>query len=567
MSLLLTRRSVLRASLALPAVGLLAACGGGSDKTSTTAAESTGAGASGTTAAEGTPTPIQSSGSAPTAASSAATPEGSPTASGPVADVDFTIVDGPEPNSLDPCVGTAYQYAVNAMFNRLVIWNEKMNVEPSLATSWSVSDDHKSWTFKLRENVKFHDGSPFTSADVKATIDHILDPNTKSNRRANFTLIKEVQTPDDLTAIFVTDPVTPDFPFLMADGSANIICSAALQKMGPADYGRKPVGTGPFKFEEWVPNDHISATINEDYWGTKPLVKRFVYKPVPDPATRVIVLKSNQADLVFGLPPADVPDLQKESKLKIVDSPSLTVTQMQLKQAKPPFSDKRVRQAVNMAVDKDAIIKNVMGGFARPLKTPDCPGLWGAFEFDPLPYDPEKAKQLLSEAGFAGGFDVTISYTSGRWPGDDQVVQAVQGYWGQVGIKATIKKGDQATFIADLTKDPATNPNLVVMPQRTSYYTDYQLYRLYQSDAANAEAAQRSGYNNPEVDKLLAEERMEFDPEKRLPIFEQVQKLIWDDQPFLYLFSMVNLYGMQNNVSGFTILPSGDWIPGPITKG
>jgi ABC-type transport system substrate-binding protein len=562
MSFLLTRRSVLRASLAFPVVGLLAACGGGSSSTSTTEAQATSAGA----AASASPTAIQSSGSAPTAVSGGATPQSTAETGGTVADVDFTVVDGPEPNSLDPCVGTAYQYAVNAIFNRLVVWNAQMNVEPSLATAWSVSDDHKSWTFKLRENVKFHDGTPFNSAAVKATIDHILNPDTKSNRRANFTLIKEVQTPDDLTAVFVTDPVTPDFPFLMADGSANIISPTALEKLGATAFGRQPVGTGPFKFQEWVPNDHISATINDDYWGPKPLVKRFVYKPVPDAATRVIVLKAGQADIVFGLPAADVPGLRKETNIKVIDSPSITITEMQLKQTKPPFSDKRVRQAVNIAVDKDAIIKSVMGGFARPLLTPDCPGLWGAFEFDPLPYDPDKAKQLLADAGYANGFDVTISYTSGRWPGDDQVVQAVQGYWSQVGIKATIKKGDQATFIADLTKDPAENPLLVVMPQRTSYYSDYQLYRLYQSEAANANAAQRSGYNNPEVDKLLAAERNEFDPEKRLPIFKEVQQLIWDDTPFLYLFNSVNLYGQATNVSGFTVLPSGDLVPGQLKK-
>ncbi len=353
----------------------------------------------------------------------------------------------------------------------------------------------------------------------------------------------------------------------MADGSANIISPTALQKYGATDFGRHPVGTGPFIFEEWVPNDHISATVNPDYWGQKPLVKRFVYKPVPDAATRVIVLKSGQADVVFGLPPADIPDLQKNTKLKIVNDPGITIVQMQLKQVKPPFSDVRVRQAVNMAVDKDSIIKNIMQGLAAPLKTPDNPGLWGAFEFDPLPYDPVKAKSLLSDAGYPNGFEVTISYTSGRWPGDDQTVEAVQSYWGEVGIKATIKKGDQATFVADLTKDPAENPTLVVMPQRTSYYTDYQIFRLYQSGAANANAAQRSGYSNPEVDKLIAQERSEFDPQKRLQIFQQVEKLIWDDTPFLYLFSRNNVYGQSTGVSGFTVLPSGDMTPDALQKG
>ncbi len=192
MSFSLSRRKLLIASMAIPVVGLLDACGGSSSSTSTTAPAASTATSAATSAT--TPTPIQSSGVAPAKSTEVASPTSTAASSGTVADVDFIVVDGTETSSLDPCVGTAYQYAVNAIYNKLVVWNAKMDVEPSLATSWSVSDDHTEWTFKLRPNVKFHDGTPFNSAAVKATIDHILDPNTKANRRANYALIKDVKT-------------------------------------------------------------------------------------------------------------------------------------------------------------------------------------------------------------------------------------------------------------------------------------------------------------------------------------------------------------------------------------
>ena len=172
----------------------------------------------------------------------------------------------------------------------------------------------------MRPGVKFHDGTPFTSEAVKATIDHILDKNTASTRRASYTLIQKVDTTDPNTVVITTDPPSPDLPFLMADGSVRIISPTALQKSGK-DFGRNPVGTGPYKFEEWVPNDHVSAVINPDYWGTKPLVRRLVYKPVPEASTRVVVLRTGEADVVMNLPPADQATLQQNPNIILHNTP------------------------------------------------------------------------------------------------------------------------------------------------------------------------------------------------------------------------------------------------------
>lgn len=488
-------------------------------------------------------------------------------ASGQVKDVSFVVVDGTEVTHLDPPQATApFGHIIHALYDGLVEWNEKMELEPALATSWTPSEDGTVWTFKLRQGVKFHDGTPFNSQAVKVTFEHLLDKETVARRAANYALIKDIATPDDHTVKFTIDPPSPDFPFLMADRSCKIISPTALEKYGK-DFVRNPVGTGPFKFEEWVPNSHVSAVINPDYWGPKPQVRRFVYKSIPEPAARVIALKTGEADVVINLPPADVENLKNDPNLMVQTTPGLTIIEAEPRQTKPPFNDVRVRYALNMAIDKDAIISKIMRGLARPLNSPSIPGLWGSFEFEPVKYDPEKAKQLLAEAGYPNGIDITLNYVSGRWAGDDQVAEALQGYWANVGIRTKINKIAQAELGPGLREDPDKMAGQLFMIIKTSEYTDYHIYRMYHSDATlRTVTAQHYGYSNPEVDKLIELEQRTYDPEKRLQIFKQLQELVWKDQPLVYIFHQVNIWGQSKNVSGFKMLPNNELVPGPLQK-
>lgn len=479
----------------------------------------------------------------------------------------FVVVDGTEPNSLEPAVGTGpFQAIMNAMYDGLVTWNDKGQVVPALATAWKPSADGRTWTFTLRPGVRFHDGTPFTAESVRATFDRIFDKSVPATRRGNYLLIKDVAAVDDRTVRFTTDPPNPDFPLLMADVSAKIISPAAVRRYGQ-DFGRHPVGTGPFKFEEWVPNDHVSAEANPDYWGPKPRVRRFVYRPIPEPAARVVVLKTGEADAVLNLPPADVPGLRQTSGLSVRATPSQTIAELETADTKPPFSDVRVRQALNMAIDKDAIIKGIMKGFARPLNSPGVPGLWGSFDFPPLRYDPERAKRMLAEAGYGSGMRVTVNLTSGRWAGDAQVVQAVQGYWANIGVQMTIREMAFADLLAFSSSDPDTRPGTATCLLKGSPYIDYHLYRMYDSAATNVPATQqRTGYANPKVDALIAAERRTFDPAARLPILKEAQRLVWEDQPIIFLLQLVNIWGARSGVSGFTVLPTGDFVPGRLQR-
>ena len=489
-----------------------------------------------------------------------AKPAASPAQAAPAAKVSgrpFVVVDGAEPNSLDPPVGTAsaISHAMRACTEGLTAFNTKMEPVPHLATAWEPSPDLKTWTFKLRSGVKFHDGTLVDAEAVKFSIMRIQDPDVAATRRASYAPIAEVQTPSADTAIFQLKEPMPDLPALLAERSAFIVSPTAVQKAGNKEFARAPVGTGQFVFKEWQPRTRIELTPFADYWGPKPKVSGFVYRPIPEGASRVAVLKTGEADVVMRIPPEDLGALRADSNLNVAIQPSLTQVIGQWFTGKPPFGDPRVRKAASLAIDREAIVTSVLGGVAQVPRGPASPRLAGAPELDPIPYDPAQARKLLQEAGLGGGFSGDFIYIPGRWAKDDQVAEVVVNYLGQVGIKLTIKKVEQAEHNAMLAGDPDTNNSNIIMPVRSSPYLDIHLYRLYHSVAARANAAQRSGYANPEVDRLLEEGRKSADPAKRNPHYQQAAKLIWDDTALFWIVDLSTVVGSRKTATGWEYLP------------
>ena len=469
----------------------------------------------------------------------------------------FTIVDGAEPNSLDPPIGTAgpIGHAMRGMLEGLVTFNGAMEPVPQLATEWQSTPDLKTWTFKLRSGVKFHDGTPFNSEAVKFSVMRIMDPEVASTRRSSYEMIEEIQTPDAQTAVFVLKTPQPDMPALLGDRSAMIVSPTAAQRIGTKEFGRQPVGTGQFVFKDWVPKTRIELAPNPEYWGPKPKVGSLIYRPIPEGAARVAALRTGEADVVMKLPPEDLAMLQSDQNLTIVSQPSLTQVVGQWQVGKPPFGDVRVRKAANMAIDREAIVKNVLTGVAEVPRGPASTRLAGAAQLDPIPFDPEASKRLLAEAGFGDGFSGDFIYISGRWAKDDQVAEVVVNYLSKVGIRLNIKKVEQAEHNAMLAWDPDTHNNDMIMPVRTSQYLDYHLYRLYHSAATKANAAQRSGYSNAEVDRLIDEARQSADPARRNPLYQQASKTIWDEHALPWIVDLSSAMGSRKSATGWEYLP------------
>jgi len=574
----MSRRSLLQRSIvvgvgATAAAGLLAACGDDDDDDDSGTGGSTGSEATATTATGAVATETDDSedeaDAEATEGSDEEEAEATSDTGGSAGDGEASgrvvVADGTEPESLSPPHGTGTGHIINTIYEGLVQFSRDREIVPALALSWEASEDGTEWTFELREGVKFHDGTDFTSAAVRASYDNLMNPDLVANRRGNYTLIQEIDDSEDYIVRFVTDPSNPDFASLMSDSSSFIVSPAALEQYGD-DFGRNPVGTGPYKFVEWIPNEHVLTERFDDYWGELPSAKEVVYRSIPEVSTRVVVLRTGEADVVFGLPASDIEALEQEDGLTVHTEPSLSIVMMEPRVSLPPLDDVRVRRALNLAIDRNAILSSIMKGAALPLNTPGVPGLPETIEFDPIPYDPDQAKALLAEAGYPDGIDVNITYTGGRFAGDDQLVQAIQGFWSQVGIRATIDRVDYTTFVAALRIDPMEMAGEILMPSRSSVTNDYHLYRMYHTDATHADAAQRSGYSNPAVDELLEAQRAEFDPEKRKELFAEIQQLLWDDMPMIYLQQQVDLWGSRDNVTGFDLTGQGNFLPKQVKK-
>ena len=350
----------------------------------------------------------------------------------------------------------------------------------------------------------------------------------------------------------VTDGPFPDLPFLLMDRSAFIVSPTALEEMGFDDFARQPVGTGPFKFVEWVPNDHITYEANPDYWRGAPELDTVIYRPVPEAAVRTAMLQTGEADMAANVSPEDLQSLEADPNIDVVKKDSLTQVTSEMRQTKPPFDIKEVRQAMNYAVDKDSIVNEIMRGVGRVADSSGPPGVWGSVELEPYAYNPDKAKELLADAGYPDGFEGDLFYVSGRWAGDEQVTQAMQAYWQALGININLHKVDQAGLVENLKKHPDDMAGWTTQQIRTSSYLDYHLYRLFNCEAAIMEAAQRSGYCNPEVDELLAKGRASFDLEERAKYYAEAQELIWEDAAFVWVFVQQNVMAANKDVSGYT---------------
>lgn len=477
----------------------------------------------------------------------------------------FRLVDGTEPNSLDPPIGTGtFSHIVLSMFESLTKLDSEGNLLPSLATDWTVGEDELTWTINLKPGVTFHDGTDFTATSVKYAFERLQNPDFGAGRAAIFTVIEAVNVAEPLVAEIVTTRPFPDLPFLLADQSASMVSETASEELGFDDFGLHPVGTGPFEFVEWIPNDHVTVKRFEAYHGDVAKLDELILRVVPEASSREAMLLAGEADLVVSPPSESLESLQGNSDLEVVVYDSLSQVTSEMRQTQPPFLIKEVRQAMNYAIDKQAIVDTIMNGLGRVCDSPAPPNVWGAVTLEPYAYDPEKAKELLATAGYPDGFEGHLFYVSGRWAGDDQVSQALQAYWAQVGIRIELETIDNGSLGEYLGVDPDERAGWTTQQIRSSTYLDYHLYRLFHSESTFAAGAQRSGYKNEEVDALLVEGRSTFDEEVRLAAYEQAQRLIWDDAAFVWVFVLSNTVAYRTGITGLEIHPNADMFFGNV---
>ena len=449
--------------------------------------------------------------------------------------------------TLDPAKhrvgGLEYNYSL-CVFNRLTVQDAKLQVMPELATSWESTPDLKHWTFHLREGVTWHDGKPFTAADVVFTVKRLQDKEVGSVLRANFSIVDNVVAVDPKTVRFELSGPYADLPAVVAGYQAMIVSEAAMDTLTT-----KPVGTGPFRFVEYRPGDQMIVERNPNYFlPGLPKVDRVVLRIIPEATTAVAGLESGALDIVYDLPPEQADRLKRSTVATVMEVATGSWQGIIMHNEMKPFDDPRVRRAIMKLVDKTALTDIATFGHGTPTVTP-LPPTHPYFRKDLLTGpDIAGAKKLLAEAGVGSGLPLEMFIPSSD-PSMERLATAFRDAAKQVGIVVTLRIVPQDKFFAEMEgKVPFNVDNFF---GRTT--PDLMLYPWYHSTGSWNNTLWH--YKNPEVDKLLEDARKTTDKAEQAKLYGRFQEIIADDGPGCIVYVKNFACGVSKKVGGFTPSP------------
>ena len=488
----------------------------------------------------------------------------------------LTVAQTVAVTALDPAGPSIYLVypagyeAAFLVYDGLLRFTGEMKIVPELATSWSVGGDGRTWTFKIRRGVSFQDGTPLTAQAVAADLQRELDPKTNQSNRPLWDPIASVSAPDASTVQIVTKEPYGALLNTLAHGSALLASPAALEKWG-AQYKLHPVGTGPYKVDRWDVGTQLELVQNPRYWGDRPGVERIVLRNVADPTTRVAMLQSGQAQVAEGIPPENVAELRRAPSVTVVVKPALRTFGIGINLTRPMLQDIRVRQALNYAVNKELLVKALFRGNARVLDSPLAPRTSGYADVGAWPYDPPAARRLLDEAGWrpappigvrvkeGKSLEVTMLTPRGAFPHDVEVVETLADYLRNVGFEPHFLYVEPAVFWDHLLIPPDQYKwDLVLFGFNPSngdggYHLD-SLYRSNPDRRHRPRAWNFTWYSSPQVDSWLADGDRAVDPHIRDAAYAKVQRQVWKDAPYLWLYAEDVIVGTRD-VKGVEVLP------------
>jgi len=471
-----------------------------------------------------------------------------------------------EPKALDPAAVTAvndFRILMN-VYDGLVRYKDgTLEVEPALATGWEISEDGTVYTFTLRQGVTFHDGSAFDAAAVKFNFDRMLNEDHPYHDTGPFPLafffsaVQSTEVVDDMTVRFTLN--APYAPFLsnLAYPTGLIVSPAAVMEHGD-EFGRNPSGTGAFTFVEWRSNEAVVIEANPDYWDGAPDLQAVVFRPITDANTRTAEMLAGGIDLMVEVPPVALSEFQGDA-YTVHEQAGPHVWFLILNAKEGPFADVRVRQAANYAVNKEALVNEVLEGTAEVAAGPTPPAFAWAYNEDlqPYPYDPDRARELIAEAGVEGA-ELTFYVTEGGSGMLDPVAMgtAIQADLEAVGFDVKIETYEWNTFLgrvnpglegkadmaemAWMTNDPDTLPFLAL---RTAAWPD--------------QGGFNSGYySNPEVDRLLEAARVATDQDDRAALYKEMQEIVQEDAPWVFVANWKQNAVTSDRVENFALQPS-----------
>ena len=453
-------------------------------------------------------------------------------------------------DNLDPHLATAFQTidALELVYDTLFELDSEANIQPGLATDYSYSDDGTELTLNLREGVTFHDGDPFTSADVVASLERLLDEVTGAVGRSFILSIEDITAPDDLTVVLGLSVADATLPAVLTRVNTSIISDASIA----ADtVGTEPNGTGPFDFIEWIQGESVELDTFADYWGTAPSIEGVTIRVLPEDTSLLAALQAGEIHMGIITNPAVLE--QAASPLVVETSPALGYFPFFLNSSRGPLQTKEVRQAISCAIDRQQLIDAAL--FGNGVETgPYVEGIYASDPWDGLPCDgPDKdmARQLLADAGFADGFSIETIIITGESEININIGQNLQAQLAEIGVDLELEQLETNVYVdrwlaADF--DSALSENGAGPDPHLTYI------RYFTSEAVFQNVG---GFNSPELDDLILQGQTTTDPEARVTIYNEISRILLDESPWVWLFRGFRSWVIVPELEGFIPHPTG----------
>jgi glutathione transport system substrate-binding protein len=465
----------------------------------------------------------------------------------------FTTMDPYDAND------TLSQAVVKSFYQGLFGFDKNMKMVPVLAESYTASKDGLTYTVKLKKGIKFQDGTDFNAEAVKANFDRVTNPDNHLKRYVLYKNIAKTEVVDPATVKFTLhEPFSP-FINSLAHPSGVMISPAAIKEYGSKGLAQHPVGTGPFKFVEWKPSDYLKVAKWDGYWRKGyPKVDTITWRPVVDNNSRAAMMQTGEAHFTFPVPYEQAEVLKAKPNLALVAAPSIVHRYMSMNTLQKPFDNVKVREAINYAINKQALAKVAFSGYAIPAEGVVPKGVEYAVKLGPWPYDPAKARQLLKEAGYPNGFETTL-WSAYNHTTAQKVIQFLQQQLGQVGIKATVQalEAGQRVEKVESAQDPATAPVRLyyVGWSSSTGEADWALRPLLDSGSFPPKLFNTAYYKNPAVDEDIKKALNTTDGKEKAKLYTDAQKRIWADAPWAFLVTEQLLSASSKKLTGMYVMP------------
>ena len=455
-----------------------------------------------------------------------------------------------DPAELDPGLTqlTAAWHVIEHVYEGLVAVSPSLEPVPSLATHWEISEDGITYTFHLRQGVKFHNGREFVADDVKYSYERIIDPATASPNSSEFASVKTIEAPDPVTVVITLNAADSSFMAKLMGNAAMIVPKEEVEKNG--DLMQTMVGTGPFKFVEYIPNSSVKLEKNEDYWlEGRPYLDGLELQVITEATSRTAALIQGSADFIEYAPVQDIPTFEKDDSIVVTGDQNTNIRYAALNVSREPFDKLEVRQAISMVVDRGPIIDSAVFGYGTATNVIFPESYWAGIKSEiPVP-DVDGAKALLEKAGLADGFKCKIqSWASYAFLSNAAVV--LQEQLKQIGIEAELDFQENAIYLDNYFKGEYD-----ISVTGTSAYIDPN--DVLFANFGTGESNNGMKYSNPEVDDLLAQGTAETDQAKRAEIYGQLQEILLKDLPWINLFIANQYEAMKSFVKGYVHIPTG----------